>query len=155
MERIEEACTQDQYEAGRTIIRAYARFLGLDLEFQGFSDELAALPKMYGPPRGCLLLAKEGNDYVGAVGLREFERGVAEMKRMFVFQPHQGNGLGKALTQAFLNKAKELGYRSVRLDSVRGLDRALGLYKQFGFKEIAPYRYNPYPDAIYMEYVIS
>ena len=73
---IEVAETTEQFDAGGRLIRAYAEFLGRDLEFQGFSSELASLPTMYGPPNGALLLAKLRDIHVGAVGLREFEPGV-------------------------------------------------------------------------------
>jgi len=152
---VEPAVTPAQYEAAREIFQRYARFLGLDLEYQGFTDELATLDRMYGPPRGCLLLARKGEEFVGVVGLREFESGVAEMKRMYVLPEHQGEGIGSALTRAFIEQAGELGYRCIRLDSVRSLHRAIELYRKFGFEETEPYRYNPYPDAVYMEYRLS
>ena len=41
---IEVAETAEQFDLGGRLIRAYAEFLGLDLEFQGFSSELASLP---------------------------------------------------------------------------------------------------------------
>ena len=153
--RIETAVTSAHYEAGKEIFKAYAKFLCLDLEFQGFTEELASLREMYGPPRGCILLANEDEHYIGAVGLRELEPGVAEMKRMFVLHEYQGKGVGKALTESFVAKAKELGYRSIKLDSIRSLGNALKLYRKFGFVEIGPYRYNPYAEAIYMEYKID
>lgn len=152
---IEVAETVKQFEAGSRLIRAYAEFLGYDLEFQGFSDELASIPAMYGPPKGALLLAKVSGIHVGAVGLREFEPGVAEMKRMFVLADYHGRGIGKTLTEAFLSTAKDLGYRSVLLDSIPELDKALKLYRAFGFREIEPYRFNPHPEAVFMEYRIS
>lgn len=149
--KIEVAETTKQFEAGRQLIRAYAEFLGLDLEFQGFSDELVSLPTMYGSPKGALLLAKLDGVYVGGVGLREFESGIAEMKRMYVLSDYHGSGIGKALTKAFLTKATEMGYASVRLDSIRKLHNALMLYQNFGFEEIEPYRFNPHPEAVFME----
>lgn len=152
---IEVAETTEQFDLGGRLIRAYVEFLGLDLEFQGFSSELASLPIMYGPPKGALLLASLEDVHVGAVGLREFEPGVAEMKRMYVLPNYHGMGVGKALTEAFLRQASEMGYGSVRLDSIRELDNALRLYQAFGFKEIEPYRFNPHPDAVFMEYKIS
>lgn len=153
--KIELAETPDQFDAAGRLFRAYAEFLGLDLEFQGFSDELNSLSTMYGPPKGAILLAEVQGNLVGAVGLRELETGVAEMKRMYVLEQHHGAGIGKALTQAFLTHAKNLGYRSVRLDSIRELETALKLYRDFGFHEIEPYRFNPHPDAVFMEYAIS
>src|SRR5690606_42041175 len=99
---IEVAETTKQFDAGSRLIRAYADCLGLELEFQGFSSELASLPKMYGPPKGALLLATLEGIHVGAVGLREFEPGVAEMKRMYVLPVYNGMGVGKALIESFL-----------------------------------------------------
>lgn len=148
---IELAAMADQYQAGKQVFEAYAAFLGLDLEFQGFAAELANLSTMYGPPRGCLLLAKAGAVYVGAVGLREFAPGVAEMKRMFVLPEHQGSGVGIALIESFIAQARRLDYAAIWLDSIRPLDKALGLYRKFGFQEIGAYRHNPHPEAVFME----
>lgn len=152
---VEPATTHAEYEAGKEIFMAYAMFLGLDLEFQGFSKEMATLQEMYGAPKGCLLLAKRGQEYIGAVGLREHAPGVAEMKRMFVLPEHQGIGAGNLLVELFIAKAKELGYFSIKLDSIRVLGKAYALYRKFGFKETEPYRYNPHPEAIFMERSVS
>ena len=152
---IELARTAVQYEAGRTLIEAYAEYLGIDLEFQDFSGELATLEQMYGAPTGCLLLAKEGASYIGVIGLRELEPGIAEMKRLFVPKAHQGKGAGALLVARFLEEARQLGYRAVRLDSMRTQNQAIDMYRKLGFVEIAAYRYNPFPDAIYMEYLIA
>lgn len=152
---IEIAKTSSQYEAGGQLIHAYADFLGYDLEFQGFSDELRSLPEMYGPPKGALLLAKVDGIYVGTVGLRESGPGVAEMKRMYVLPEYQGRGIGKSLSEAFVEQASQMGYSSIRLDSIPELGKALRLYQRLGFEEIKAYRFNPHPDAVFMEYKIS
>lgn len=148
---VELAASAEQYAAGKGLFRAYAEFLGLDLEFQGFSAELESLHEMYGPPRGGLLLAKLGPDYVGAVGLREFAPGIAEMKRMFALPQYRGRGIGVALIEAFIAQARQLDYRAIWLDSIRPLDKALNLYRKFGFLEIEAYRHNPHPEAVFME----
>src|SRR5690554_309444 len=62
---IELAATQEQFLQGAHLFRDYAKFLGVDLEFQGFSEELANLAHMYGPPKGALLLAKHQGCYMG------------------------------------------------------------------------------------------
>lgn len=152
---VEIAETPAEYEIGRFIFAEYAAFLGVDLEFQGFSEEMEALQSMYGPPTGSLLLARKGDLYIGAVGLRELEPGIAEMKRLFVLPEHQGSGAGVALMEVFMARAAQLGYRLVRLDSLRSLDKALALYRKFGFIEIDPYRFNPFPDAVFMERCVS
>ena len=47
MTQIIQAQTQDHYQWVRKLFQQYADSLGLDLEFQGFSQELARLPGDY------------------------------------------------------------------------------------------------------------
>ena len=42
----------------------------------------------------------------------------------------------------------------MRLDTISSMDRANALYLSLGFKEIAPYRYNPIKGAAFMELVL-
>jgi GNAT superfamily N-acetyltransferase len=97
--KIIEAEGESDYAAARDLIAAYQRWLGVDLEFQGFSKELESLSVMYGPPDGAMLLAEEGGVWVGCVGLRRLGGGDAEMKRMFVLPAYQGKGIGSKLTR--------------------------------------------------------
>ncbi|MFZ5571549.1 MAG: GNAT family N-acetyltransferase [Thermodesulfobacteriota bacterium] len=140
-----------EFAEARRLFELYQQFLEVDLCFQGFEAELNSLPVMYGPPRGALLLASVGGDFVGCVGLRDLGEGIAEMKRMYVLPSFQGKGIGKALTDRFIETATDLGYTAVRLDTLRKLDRAIALYKSVGFKEIGTYRFNPDPTALFME----
>jgi hypothetical protein len=57
--------------------------LGFDLEFQGFSRELAELPGDYKAPSGCILLAEADAGYAGCVALRPLQDDICEMKRLF------------------------------------------------------------------------
>jgi putative acetyltransferase len=145
------ASSLDEYMAARDLVSAYQRWLGMDLEFQGFTSELENLPMMYGPPGGAMLLAQEDGVWVGCVGLRRCSDGNAEMKRMFVRPDYQGRGIGWALTRQIITVARQMQYPAIRLDTVPRLDRAIRLYERVGFILIPPYRHNPDPDAVFME----
>jgi ribosomal protein S18 acetylase RimI-like enzyme len=80
---------------------------------------------------------------------------VAELKRLYV-RPHaRGTGLGVALTEAALRLAREAGYARIRLDTLPTMASAQALYRRLGFREVAPYRANPIPGALYMEYDLA
>jgi len=139
-------------EQVRALFLEYAASLGFSLCFQGFDEELRALPGMYAPPRGRLLLAVEDDRPAGCVGLHPWDGDAAEMKRLYVRPSFRGLGLGRILTEAALAEARSIGYRSVRLDTVPSLmESAISLYRQLGFLEIPPYRPNPIPGTLYFE----
>jgi len=137
--------------AVRGLFAEYAENLGVDLCFQGFQQELDGLPGDYAPPDGRLLLATDGDRAVGCVAIRKLEDGICEMKRLYVQPGHRGQGLGRRLAEAVITEARAIGYGKMRLDSLTSLTEAAGLYRSLGFVEISPYRYNPLPDAVFME----
>ena len=140
-----------QLEAIRQLFLEYATFLGFDLGFQGFQEELAGLPGEYAPPEGSLLLAQSDGWPVGCVALRRIDERTCEMKRLFVRKEHRGRGLGKSLAEAIIREAHAAGYRRMRLDTVPALAEAIGLYESLGFYEIGAYRYNPIEGASFWE----
>ncbi|HKT43183.1 MAG TPA: GNAT family N-acetyltransferase [Gaiellaceae bacterium] len=127
----------------RRLFREYAGSLGVDLAFQGFDEEVAALPAGY----DVLLVA--GDD--GCVGVRPFGDCVCEMKRLYVRPSARGDGLGRELALAAIEHARALGYRTMRLDTMPMMGHAQALYASLGFVEIEPYRHNPVAGTRFME----
>lgn len=142
----------DDLSVIRVLFQESAGSLGFDLGFQGFADELAALPGKYAAPRGCLLLANVDGEPAGCVALRPLEEGIAEMKRLYVRSEFRGAGLGLSLVERVLQEARERGYARVRLDTVPSImPGAVALYGRLGFQAIPPYFENPVPGAVFLE----
>jgi putative acetyltransferase len=135
----------------RELFLEYAAAIGVDLCFQGFDDEVATLPGRYGAPGGALVLAADAQGAVGCVALREQSPRIGEMKRLFVRPRSRGTGLGRALALAIIDRARRHGYDRLRLDTLPIMGRAIHLYEALGFRDIAPYTFNPVPGARYME----
>ena len=150
---IREAVSPADLAHIRSLFFEYAESLNFDLCFQDFDAEMASLETMYAPPRGTLLIARVGGHPVaGGVGLRPLDDGYCEMKRMYVRPGYRGLKLGERLASAVIGKARDAGYRAMRLDTVADvMPHALALYRALGFREIAPYYHNPLSGAQYYE----
>ena len=135
----------------RAMFRLYAAELAVDLTFQNFEPEVLSLPGDYAPPRGALLVAELDRFVAGCVALREWAGGISEMKRLFVHPDARGKQVGRRLAAVIVERARELGYRSIRLDVLPQSQRAIELYQRMGFREIDPYRHNPVAGARYLE----
>jgi GNAT superfamily N-acetyltransferase len=139
-------------EEVRNLFLEYAESLGFSLCFQGFDRELALLPGDYAPPRGRLWVALCDGKPAGCVGLRPESGTAAEMKRLFVRPAFRGAKVGGRLARAAIDAARQLGYSSVRLDTIVGkMDAAIAMYEAMGFADIPPYYENPIAGARYLE----
>ena len=138
--------------AARRLFRAYADWLGVDLCFQGFEQELAGLPGAYAPPHGRLLLAKAGGEVAGCVALRPLDPRICEMKRLYVVPGFAGAGIGRRLAERVIGEARGIGYRAMRLDTLpERMPAAQHLYRALGFCEIPPYYHNPMEGVAMLE----
>ncbi|GAA0760276.1 GNAT family N-acetyltransferase [Ideonella azotifigens] len=147
--------TPDALDATRTIFREYADGLGIDLAFQDFEQELAALPGEYAGPAGHLLLAYVDGALAGCGAFRPCAEAdyanACEMKRLYVRRAFRRFGLGRLLAQALMDNAHQAGYSCMLLDTLDEMESARGLYTSLGFEEIPPYYFNPVPGAHYLK----
>ena len=149
---IVRAESAEHIEQVRELFLEYSKSLGFSLCFQNFDKELVGLPGEYAPPAGRLLLADYQGEPAGCVALHKLEAGICEMKRLYLRPQFRGQGLGRALAEAVIAEARGIGYQRMRLDTVEPvMKKAVGLYRQLGFREIASYRPNPIEGAMYME----
>ena len=139
-------------EAVARLFEAYASSLGIDLSFQDFAAELAAMPGKYAPPAGELLLARNHHaEPLGCVGLRPLEPdGCCEMKRLYVAPSGRGLGLGRALVETIIAEALSIGYREMRLDTLPSMIEAIALYRKAGFVPIDPYYHTPIAGTLFL-----
>jgi putative acetyltransferase len=139
----------------REIFQEYADTLDIDLDFQGFANELTDLPGDYAEPRGNLVLAMVEGAVAGCCALRPIDdvdyANACEMKRLFVRKAFRGFGLGRLLVDHTLTAAAQLGYVCILLDTLDSMESARALYADFGFEEIPPYYHNPIAGTHYLK----
>ena len=139
-----------ELEHVRGFFRQYAAWLGVDLSFQGFADEIANLPGAYGAADGRLFYAEVDGQPAGCVGIRRFSEGVCEMKRLYVDPAFRGRGVGRKLALAAIKAAHLFGYRRILLDTVPSMRIAVKLYRELGFKEVPAYYPSPIEGTIFL-----
>ena len=104
---------------------------------------------------GCIFLAKEQDTIAGCAGLMKTKNGEYELVKMAVRERFRSRGISKQLLTRCLEEARQLGAKKVTLLSNHQLERALHLYKQFGFKDV-PVDDSPFELAdVKMELVLK
>jgi GNAT superfamily N-acetyltransferase len=142
----------DGLEDTRVMFKEYSDELNENLCFQSFNDELKDPLKKYGQPNGAIFIAYHGDEPAGCIALQILsEKGVCEMKRLYVRPRYRSTGIGEKLVDVLLESAKEKGYRKMVLDTLERLQPAINLYLRKGFINTSAYYANPLQNVVYME----
>ena len=132
-------------EYGRFVIAqpGAARFC-----FGSLEQEAAGLPHSFLDQGGGCLIAHAHGAPAGFVAWRTLPAHIAagawELKRLWVRPAARGLALGRALTQAVLDRAMAAQRSAIYLDTAPAAMRAAHrLYLDLGFEPCAPYNDNP------------
>ncbi len=148
--QIEEAETSEQIHQVESLLRDYFLWLrrryvaempALDgVGYHQFLEyEIANLKRRYGAPTGAILLATIEGRAVGCAILRRLKTGESELRRVWVLPPYQKRGIGSMLIARIAEFAVERGPEKIRLEVGPKQEEALHIFKDLGFKTIAPY----------------
>lgn len=121
------------------------------LDLQDYDEEINHLEEKYGMPSGRLYLAYCNEEAAGCIGLRNIDERNCEMKRLYVSPKFREKNIGKLLVQKIITDAKEIGYSYMLLDTLPFLEKAIHMYKKFGFYTIDSYNNSPMNTSIYMK----
>ncbi|KAH7084290.1 acyl-CoA N-acyltransferase [Paraphoma chrysanthemicola] len=159
---------------------AYAQSLPIALDFQNFDHELANLPGKYdiqehggvwlayttptSPPPQITSPTKipsstpeaSADMAIGCVALRSFPAcsiPTCELKRLYIIPSARGMGVSKILLEEVLNRARELAYKEMLLDTLSSMAAARKLYEGYGFREMEKY-YESVEGAVFYRLVL-
>jgi len=100
---------------------------------------------------GHIFMAHQDGQAVGCVALIKMSDGGYELAKMTVHESARGTGLGRALMEACIEKAKSLNATRLYLETNSSLAPAIGLYRAVGFVDM-PTQSTPYARAdVFME----
>ncbi len=98
-------------------------------------QDLKRIREEYIENGGEFFVATMNDEVVGMGALRKINDATAEIKRMRVKPELQGKGIGGLILDKLIEKAKELDYKKLLLDTSTKQIVAQKLYESRGFKE--------------------
>src|SRR5262245_42327135 len=149
-----QAVTDEHMRHVQKLFAEYLQFLRTDVDttvadlnevpaLAGYKEELAGLPGKYAPPDGRLLLAQYESEIAGCVAMYKMRKHVCEMKRLWVRPQFRGKKIGRALVEALIVEARNIGYTEMFLTTVDVLKEAMSLYSTLGFEKTTSYFDSP------------
>jgi putative acetyltransferase len=137
------------FKEGDTLEESIAKYSAL-----GVLKDMDDVQKNYFENGGTFLVSVDDGRVIGTGAIRYMEKGVCELKRMWLLTEYHRHGLGYRMIQELFSLAREKGYTLMRLKTDNVVQtRAVEFYKQLGFYEIPPYEGDD-PDDIAMELVL-
>ncbi len=131
-------------EAMGTIARENLKTHGLDVPGTAYFDpEIMHLSAFYNavPERRTYFVAiAQDGTVLGGGGLAEFEpqEGTAELQKLYLSDAAKGHGLGTRLVELIEQRARELGYKRLYLETHSALKAAIHLYEKLGYMPTEP-----------------
>lgn len=151
---IQPAETPQDLEAAARLMWDYKVWLGLEVFDNPGQRADEVLPGPYAAEDAGILLAKRGETALGVVAFKGITLSdgtpASEMKRLFVSEAGQGQGIGRKLSIAVMQAARAAGHSRMVLDTLPRLEAALALYRDLGFAEIPRYNDNPVAGVVFL-----
>jgi putative acetyltransferase len=129
--RLREVSPRDVPEVVLLVTRVLAEF-GLEFGVGSTTDgEVTRLPASCAG--GGFWIAEDDSGLLGTCGLFPRDATTFELRKMYVDPRARGRGIGRRLLERALDAARDLGARSVVLDTLHTMEDAIRLYERYGF----------------------
>jgi ribosomal protein S18 acetylase RimI-like enzyme len=159
--KIREAGAEELAEVENLVKAAYQEFQPLmpEVAWNRWMDNIRETIQA---PEGMVLLAENQGRIEGAIKfypdaaqshLGQWPAGAASMRLLAVPPAHRGRGYGRLLTQACLDRARELKITTIFLFTGTFMAAARQLYEKLGFKRAPEFDRDPGPIAYRLDLV--
>jgi putative acetyltransferase len=94
------------------------------------------------------IIEDENGNLLGTIGLYPLDAETVELRKMYFARKLRGRGFGKMMLERMIQKARELGFKKIYLETARVLREAVHLYEKYGF-EPTDEKHTPRCDQAY------
>ena len=134
---LRKAVSGDESQVKAIVFKALQEF-NLQSDPNGIDADLNDLQVNYSAKGHSFYILEEAGRIVGCGGLVKLGGGRMEIRKMYLLHSHRGMGLGNRLLQTMIQEASSLQCREIVLDTASVLQKAIKLYRSFGFEEYKP-----------------
>ena len=133
--KIRSAKIQDAAEV-RKLIFDILHEHGLKPDPQSTDSDLDDIESFYLKTGGIFdVVLDEGEQIIGTLGLLALGD-ICELRKMYLHKKSRGQGLGRKLLEHAIQRARELGFHKIELETASVLKDAIRMYERYGFKPI-------------------
>ncbi|MFV0388283.1 MAG: GNAT family N-acetyltransferase [Pyrinomonadaceae bacterium] len=142
--------TNDDIDVVREIIYAALREFGIEPDPNGTDSDIENIETNYIEKGGRFEVIIDGDGKVmGCCGLLPLNESRIELRKMYFKPEIRGSGIGKVTLERMVNYARNMQYAEMFLESAQVLERAVNLYRRFGFIETSE-RHTPRCDISFL-----
>lgn len=101
-----------------------------------FDESTNHLSTVFAHPKSAYWVIEEDEKIIGGGGIYPTEGlpdETCELVKLYLYPEARGKGLGKAIMDKCFEKALELGYKNIYLESMPELSQAVSMYEKMGF----------------------
>lgn len=129
------SATNDDCRNVQNLVFDILREYGLQPDSAGTDRDIADIETNYINRGGVFEILEDADgNLFGTVGLYPIDAETVELRKMYFDKLLRGRGFGKRTLQRMIEKARELGYKKIYLETASVLKEAVGLYLFFNFK---------------------
>jgi ribosomal protein S18 acetylase RimI-like enzyme len=164
MIRIRDVRSHELDTTAEIMVAAYREYVPPDAPplLQGYLDEIRDVRSRLA--ESTLILAEDGGQILGAVtyygdATREphapWPAGWANFRLLAVAPSARGKGIGRALTEECLARARATGRSTIGLHTTQMMQVARAMYERMGFVRVPEFDFSPMPGFLVMAYGLT
>ena len=142
--------TNADCEKVQNLVFGVLREFGLEPETGGTDADLSDIETYYIKSGGLFEILEDANgNLLGTIGLFPLNDETVELRKMYFDKELRGRGFGKKTLERMIEKARELKFKTIYLETASILKAAVGLYEKYGFKPTPDGMHSKRCDAAY------
>jgi putative acetyltransferase len=143
------SATNDDCSRVQTLVFGVLREYGLAPDLEGTDRDIADIEAHYINRGGVFELIEDARgNLLGTCGLYPMTAETVELRKMYFAKALRGRGMGRKTLARMIEKAREMGFKKIYLETASVLREAVRLYEKFGFLP-SDEKHTPRCDAAY------